>query len=390
MPGKNHKKNMRRDVVVFAGGIGSTYSICKILKRKYNVSIYLIFINETYASLFYRNRYVAEAVGWEIDSSACFMEKIKEWYAAHSFDERPVLYNTSDESCVLVAHDRKWFEERFVLTLPSSEIIRTYNNKQKSAFAVKGTCLKYPKTSIVSSEEEIRQVVESFSFPVIVKPFDFRSLKLLGFKVQVFNSKEKFLCEIPRLLSHRLPLLVQEYIPGDDDKSWFYIFYRGKDGRFLECMGRKVVQHPGGQGIMAVGRTVYNERLSRICRCFLTQINYTGIGGIEFKEHDGEYYFIEMSTRSEGFIRMSEAAGNFIPSFAYAEAIGEAIVSRRQNDGRFYVDVIIYVLECLKSRRWPFIGAVVNGWCKHKLAVNPYPFTYIGSLWKELKRKFVQ
>lgn len=378
---------MKNNVVVLAGGIGSTYSICKILEEKFGVPVYLIFINETYAKLFRRNRHVVEAVDWEIGSAACFMEKIKNWYATHSFGERPVLYSTSDESCVLVAHDRRWFEERFIMTLPSDGIIRTFNDKERSSVAVQETNLKYPKTCTITSESEIQQVADSFSFPVIIKPFDFNALKQLGFKVQVFDSVEEFCRETVRLLSHQLPLLVQEYIPGDDDKSWFYMFYRGNNGSFQECMGQKIVQHPAGKGIMAVGRTVRNERLSNMCRRFLEQIDYTGIGGIEFKEHNGEFYFIEMSTRSEGFIKMSEAAGSFIPAFAYvAVTSSETIVCERQQDGRFYVDVIIYALECLKNRRLPFVAAVVNEWFRGRLAVNPYPFAYISFLWKKLKK----
>lgn len=379
---------MKRDVVILAGGIGSTYSICKNLKKKFGVSVYLIFINETYAKLFRKNCYVTEAVDWEIDSAASFMERVKKWYAVHSFGERPVLYSTSDESCVLVAHDRQWFEERFILTLPSDRIIHTFNDKEKSSVAVQETFLKYPKTCIITSETRIQQVVDSFSFPVIIKPFDFNALRQLGFKVQVFNDVEEFYRTTSSLLSHHLPLLVQEYIPGGDDKLWFYMFYRGSNGSFQECMGRKIVQHPAGRGIMAVGRTVRDERLSSTCRHFLAQIDYTGIGGIEFKEYNGEFYFIEMSTRSEGFIKMSEAAGSFIPAFAYVAATSsETIVCEQQLDGRLYVDAIIYTLECLKSRRLPFVTAVVNEWFRGRLAVNPYPLAYMITLLKTLFKR---
>lgn len=378
-----------RDIVVFAGGIGSTYSICKVLKRKFGVSAYLIFINETYAELFRGNRYVGEAVDWEIGSAACFMEKVQKWYAVHSFVERPVLYCTSDESCELVAQDRRWFEEHFELTLPSDEIIHTYNDKEKSSAAVKKTCLKSPKTCTISDESGIRYVADHFSFPVIIKPVDFKAFKQLGFKVQVFDCVEEFRKTTSHLLSRHLPLLVQEYIPGGDDKSWFYMFYRGSNGNLLECMGRKIVQHPVGQGIMAVGRTVYDERLSCACRNFLKQIDYTGIGGIEFKEHNGEFYFIEMSTRSEGFIRMSEASGNFIPAFAYAAITKDGTIPyERQKDGRLYVDVIIYAIECLKSKRLPSVIAVMNGWIRRRIAINPYPFAYIGFLWKKVKGRW--
>ena len=35
------------------------------------------------------------------------------------------------------------------------------------------------------------------------------------------------------------------------------------------------------------------------------------------------------------------------------------------------------------------MGAILKEWFGCRLAVNPYPFTYIGFLWGELKKKLV-
>ena len=86
-------------------------------------------------------------------------------------------------------------------------------------------------------------------------------------------------------------------------------------------MGVKTLQSPPGNGIMAIGETQENPELMRICRDFLSRIDYKGIGGLEFKYFNGKYYFIEMSIRIDGFISISDS---FLPLslIAYEDAVG--------------------------------------------------------------------
>ena len=124
------------------------------------------------------------------------------------------------------------------------------------------------------------------------------------------------------LLQKGYQVICQEFIPGGDNKAFFYIFHRNEKGVLHYVLGRKVVQNPPQAGIMAKGIVEENQDLSNICSTFLNKINYVGIGGIEFKEYNGKYYFIEMSTRLEGFFKIGNIAGVPLGKIAY-ESINE-------------------------------------------------------------------
>src|SRR5690606_6357844 len=126
----------------------------------------------------------------------------------------------------------------------------------------------------------------------------------IEFKIKVIKDKQEFIAFSEDCLRNGATLLCQEFVPGGNDTSYYYIFYRNKDGEIFENMGRKTLQSTSSGGIMVKGVTCYNSELSELCKGFLSSIDYVGIGGVEFKKYNGKYYFIEMSVRLEGFFKI--------------------------------------------------------------------------------------
>ena len=368
-----------KDVVVIAGALGSSFSICKSIRSKYLIKTYIIFLNSDIEHFSCPTGLVTETVNWVADSANIFFERINEWYSLHTFKELPVLYCTSDESCMFVAQFREWFELKFILTIPDNSIINIYNNKGKSDVSIKRTDLLAPKTLTIKTHDDIETVKKAFRFAVIMKPIDYQNQRKIGFKVKVCDSIDDYSLQSFGILSRRIHFLCQEYIPGGDDKSWFYIFFRMANGTIVDCMGKKIVQHPRGKGNMAMGITCRNEKLAKISQSFLKKIGYVGIGGIEFKEYMGDFYFIEMSTRPEGFIQISNVAETPLPLIAYYDANLEVMdVGRQfiQKDDRVYVDIIIYLIEIIKSRKYIELISLLKILFAKKTTFNPLPFSY--------------
>ena len=82
--------------------------------------------------------------------------------------------------------------------------------------------------------------------------------------------------------------------------------------------------------------------LSIVSREFLNKINYVEIGGIEFKKHNDQYYFIEMSPRTEGFLPISDMAGVLCAKAALEWDLYESTnyADRRQQESVKYVSGI--------------------------------------------------
>lgn len=380
-----------KDIVIFAGSIGNTYSIIKSVTKRINTRILIVFVNEKYASFFRYNRFVYDTEDWEIDSIETFRKKMELWYDKYLFVEKPIVYCTSDETCILISKMREWFEDRFVLTLPSNFIISTFNNKSTSIVEAGKHNIRLPLSKDIHNVGDIVSV-EKFNFPVILKPLDYRSLGMIGFKVLVCYDYLSFKSQSLSILEKGISFQCQEYIEGGDEKSWFYIFYRSKNGTIIDCIGKKTVQYPVGQGIMAVGTSCDNETIKNISRTFLNQIDYIGIGGIEYKQNKSDYYFIEMSTRSEGFIRISDIAGIPIPLISYCDICNLPYYTSvlKQQEGKLYVDIIIYLIHILKNSEWGKILKIPTLLFSRKTIINVYPFAYYWFIFKQAIRKLLK
>jgi predicted ATP-grasp superfamily ATP-dependent carboligase len=111
-------------------------------------------------------------------------------------------------------------------------------------------------------------------------------------------------------------------VPGEDQTIEVCMFYRSLDGRETRmCTGFKKRQFPPGQGIMAYGETRDLPELAGKSRRFIEDLDYRGLGGIEFKRYRGREYFIEMSTRLEAFHALAVRAGVDLPWYAYSDVV---------------------------------------------------------------------
>jgi len=341
-----------KDIVVFAGSaVGSVLSILRQIKRTYPINAYVVCLNTTNSSIFNASKYVTESIDIFANTNFSLFQQFQNWFANKKFQQKPILYCTTDTSCIFVNKQREWFSANFELTIPSNEIITTYNTKGFAEIDAKIHGLKIPKSRKIEKQIDIQYILNNFIFPVIIKPTTAQAKKTIDFKTKIFHKKkafEQFFNSNNQLLNN---IICQEYIPGKDENVYYYLFYRNKKGELFENIGIKTLQSPPGAGIMAKGITKYNETISKTSRVFLEKINYNGIGGIEYKEFDGEYYFIEMSTRAEGFILISEMSNVPISKIAYHDLSGIPTEHKlKQIDKIKYIDLLAAFSASKKSK----------------------------------------
>jgi len=330
-----------RPVIVLAGTtMGSVLSICKSV-HKYGADIFVICFNEKFYQYYKSSKLITEVFYMQTDKLLDFCENFIE---NSSFSSKPILYTTTDEQCLLIEISRSRYENLFELCMPSSNIIQGFTQKGfAEKYAEKQGAL-VPKSKVIDNVCIKNEILNDFLFPVIVKPIS-ASLNV-GYKFKILT-KSDFKSIFQDDSSCNGDVICQEYIPGEDEDYKFYIFYRDEGGHLVECMGNKTKQT---NGIMTIGTTQIDDTFSKLCSQFLKSIDYVGIGGLEFKKYKDEYYFIEMSTRPEGFLPIADMAGVSLSEASYRRMNGlEVDYTMSQKENTRYIVLLTLVIECFKK-----------------------------------------
>lgn len=345
-----------KDIIITAGtAIGSVLSLSRVIKQSTNCKVYILSTNAKTKKIFESSSFIDEVSLIKGSDEDSFFTSIKDWYKLFNFNKKPIIYCTTDTHTYYIDNNRSWFESRFDLCMPSSTIIKSFTKKGAAEIVAEAHGLLTPKTLLVENDEDIERVLSEFNFPVILKPQATYLKKGLNFKVQVVKYKKDF----QKLLEDTLKInsvLCQEYIPGETNNCFYYLFYRDRKGLIYETMGRKTLQSGPNGGIMLKGKSEFNENLSIICKRFLNKIDYYGVGGLEFKEYHGRYFFIEMNPRVEGILKVCEDSEVPLSLISYYDIAGldlpSTLKSFKQIDGVVYTDLISTLKYYLKNKNF--------------------------------------
>lgn len=342
-------------VIVLDGAFGSVLSVCKNAQLN-GLQTFVVCIDKECCGIYEGSQYITAVYYSTID---CLFETFCEIRFTHLLKEKPLLYFTADIYCMVINKNREYYSQVVVLCLPSSDIIEAFCYKDHSGCIAEKYGLTVPRNISINDIHDVETVLNTFIFPVILKPLSVENHKSVLFKYKILERGEFVAMKSEAWNSLAGNVLCQEYIPGDDSSYWFYTFFRNDKGDVIECMGEKTMQ---SNGIMAIGTTKFNKELSKISREFLGKIGYIGIGGIEYKKFNNKYYFIEMSTRTEGFLPISDMAGVSCAdaSFQWYVEHNDSYKGKLQQDDVRYISVLSVIAEILRRKKLKIIFHSIN------------------------------
>ena len=97
-----------------------------------------------------------------------------------------------------------------------------------------------------------------------------------------------------------IPVLVQEFIPGEATNLYTLTSYSDKNGNLIAgSIGHKLRQFPPEAGRITAGILKYDEGLKETGELFLKTIGFNGVANTEFKydSRDGKFKLMEINTR---------------------------------------------------------------------------------------------
>lgn len=242
--------------------------------------------------------------------------------------QRGVLFPSGDFSLELLSEKRQRLEPYYHFSFPEKKIVRLTLDKQLFyRFAeLKGFAI--PQTFFAQSDEEWRGIADQVRFPCIVKPFQpnlgWRQL-FPDQKLFTAKSREDLLKVQNQLMPLHKDLIIQERIPGGDDRLFFSLAYLDKASRPMGIFtGRKLRQYPPDYGTSSMAESLWNPWIASKSIEILQAMEFTGYGSVEFRLdiRDQAYKVIEVTARTWFPHGISTACGQNLTYLAYCHLVG--------------------------------------------------------------------
>ena len=206
------------------------------------------------------------------------------------------------------------------------------------------------RTIFPHSLDDIRRFARESSFPVLVKGAEqWVPLKDMS-STRVIPTAEQLssFCEDHNYDGSQ-PLIIQEYIPGEDWISHGY--YNSEKNVSVTFTGRKLRSYPNDAGSTALGFSVGNDDLRLISEKLLHAVGYSGIIDMDWRrdERDGKYKILDCNPRVGQNFRMFENAAEIdVVRAQHLDLSGRPIDDVAPVDGRLFSVESFYVMAFLR------------------------------------------
>jgi len=218
-----------------------------------------------------------------------------------------VLFPLHDGYLGLMAEHREELDRWFRAPTPRSELLRALTDKRRLAELLRQAGAPMPETHVPGGEADLEAVGRAIAYPCLIKPASNRQWGrgdapafVRGRKALKVESREELLALYRALPEGQRELIVQEVIPGPEERLYYCVAYLDARSRPLGMfVGRKLRTAPMGFGAGTFVESVEAPEVMSLSAELLARIGYCGNVGVEWKldPRDGRLKVIEINAR---------------------------------------------------------------------------------------------
>jgi D-aspartate ligase len=244
-------------------------------------------------------------------------------------EKRFVLFCTSDLHVLFISRNREILKEHYDFVLPAHDVIETLMDKKNLDRFARKHGFPVPTTFFSQKEDDICEIAETIHYPCVVKPL----YRTAYWSQNIPPEKKVLKIDSPADLTQKIKelnigdqsLILQEWIPGGDQRVYFCLAYFNEDGEPVALFnGRKLRQYPPLTGVTSMAESIQSHVLSSMAVDFLKKAGCKGLCSLEFK-YDSTYNSFKITEPTVGRVDLQEGistqAGLDIPFIAYQDAI---------------------------------------------------------------------
>jgi D-aspartate ligase len=267
---------------------------------------------------------------------------------------KPLLIATNDEAALFIAQNASALQDGFYFPHNPVPVIWSLYNKKVMHFLAKRLSIPTPETVFPECREDVVEFCEKARFPVMLKASDnIQTARVAGKKMVIVRSKEELISEYNAMEDGSNPtLMLQEYIPGNDDSVWMFNGYFDQNS---ECLfgitARKIHQTPVYTGMTALGVCLPNPVVESLTKTLATAVGYKGILdiGYRYDARDSTYKLLDVNPRLGATFRLFVSDnGMDVARAQYLHFTGQPVPGGNICIGRKWILEDADLISCLR------------------------------------------
>lgn len=256
---------------------------------------------------------------------------------------KAILIPTNDELAVFVAENAAELKRYFLFPENDPTLIRNLISKKGMFGLARDNGVPTPQTLFPENISDVEAYADQVEFPVMLKGIHGnRLMARTGTKMVIVNDREELITQYRLLEDPTAPnLMLQQYIPGDDDQ--IYIFNGYFDGG-SDCpagfTGHKIRQYPVHVGCASLAVCKWNQTVYDATTAFMKTIGYRGILdiGYRYDPRDGQYKVLDINPRVGQAFRIFVAEDDSdVVKTLYRDLTGQPVPAARRREGRRWI-----------------------------------------------------
>lgn len=262
------------------------------------------------------------------------VDSLVDFAATNAVSAPPVLFLTNDRMIETVGTHAARLAGKYRLSWADSRAaLLPLLRKDRIEGRCAETRLNYPKTRLIANLADLAPAAAGMRFPLIAKP----TKPISAIKTLVIDSPE-MLDPAGKKLATSLPVILQEFIAGDDRSIRFGALYLKNGTPVARFEGRKLRSRPMGHTTIAVAER--NDAIHELAKRFFDGLGLSGPVSLELKRGpDGTEWVIEPTVgRTDFWVGLCIANGVDLPVIEFQSELGQSADTIAQRDTHIWIN----------------------------------------------------
>jgi predicted ATP-grasp superfamily ATP-dependent carboligase len=238
-----------------------------------------------------------------------------------------VIIFAKDEFTVFASRHRQQLAPYYRFVLPEEHVSEAMVDKQAQYEVAKHLGIPYPQIETVRTMDDVLNIRTTIEYPVLIKPVHSHLWrKHYTEKVFTAGGADELINRCRDILSHKLELILQSFVPGPVSNIRICCAYISQSGAVLGShVVQKIRQYPPVFGEAAMAVTVDDPQVHELGLKFALGAGYRGPCNVEFKRDDrnNTWKLMELNPRFWNYTSLGPSAGSDLPLLNYLDAAGQ-------------------------------------------------------------------